>query len=192
MATAVLSLLVKKASGIVDFANTIMNGGSAIANIDESHAEVHRGMSYTGGKVGTALGSGAKFYFIGQNNNPDGKSIHLTAAFASSAAVIVRTIATAGRTGGVTVLTVNRKTGLLDSGVATWWGATPDESSPTVIKEVYVPGGSGPHPLGGRGGNSGERIVPVDSFIGLEIENVSGSELDFFSIDFDFYLADPE
>lgn len=193
MTTPVMSLMVRKADGtLVDLGEAVMNAGSSMAMLDEPHAEIHRGMTYAGGKVEADLGIGGKFYMIGQNNNPDGMDIHLTAAFSASEAAIVRTLGVTGRTGGTEVLSVNRKTGLADSGVQAWWGTTPDDSAPIVVKETYLPGGSGPLALGGQAALRGERIVCCGDFIGLEIENVGIAVMDYLAIEWDFYLADPD
>ena len=136
-----------------------------------------------------ATGTGASFCMIAQNNNPDGMDIHLTAGFSASGDVIVRTLGVTGRVGGASVLSYNRKTGATDSGIDGWWGATPEDSSPLVIKEVFIPGGSGPLALGGAATLTAERIVHPGQFIGLEIENVSGATLDHLSVEWDFYLA---
>lgn len=188
----VYELLVRKADGSkVDIGEAIMNAGSSIATLDEAHAEIHRGMMYAGGKVSTNLASGAFFYFIGQNNNSNNMDIHLTAAFAASGDVIVRTIGVTGRIGGASVNSFNRKTATLDSGVDAWWGCTPQDSSPIVVKEAFIPGGSGPLALGGQSVLRAERIVSVGNWIGLEIENVSGGTIDDLGVEWDFYLADP-
>ncbi len=192
MVTPVMSLIVRKADGtLVDLGEAVMNAGSSMAMLDEPHAEIHRAMAYAGGKVHADLGVGAKFYMLGQNNNPDGMDIHLTAAFSASEAAIVRTIGVTGRTGGTEVTSYNRKTGLTDSGVDAWWGAVPDDSAHVVVKETFLPGGSGPLALGGQAALRGERIVGAGSWIGLEIEKVGLVVMDFLAIEWDFYLADP-
>jgi hypothetical protein len=192
MATEVYKLIVQKPDGShVDLASAILNEGSGWAVIDEPHAEIHRGMTYAGGKIFQDLGVGAKFYMVGQNNNPDGMDMHLTAAFSASEAAIVRTIGVTGRTGGAEVLSVNRRTGAVDSGVQAWWDTTPDDSAPVIVKETYLPGGSGPLALGGQAALRGERIVGVGNWIGLEIENVGLVVMDYLAIEWDFYLADP-
>lgn len=188
----VYEFFVRKSDGSkVDVSEAIMNAGSGIATLDEAHAEIHRGMAYAGGKVGVDLANAAKFYIIGQNNNPAGKSLHVTAAFAASGDVVVRTLGVAGGSGGSSELTYNRKTGLTDSGVTVLWGATPD-SGFIVVKESLIPGGTGPQALGGQSTLRAERIVPAGGWIALEIENVSGSNIDDYGVEWDFYLADPE
>jgi hypothetical protein len=169
-----------------------MNAGTGFAILQEEHAEIHRGMAYTAGKVNTAgLADGAKFYVIGQNNNVNGKVMHVTAGFSASAAAIVRTLGgVTGRSGGQAALTYNRKTGLTDSGLDVWWGATPDSGFST-IKETYLPGGTGPQALGGDVSFRAERILAAGgTWLGLEVENVSGGVMDYFGIEWDFYLAD--
>lgn len=184
------NLLVRKPNGdIVNLGLAMIDGGSAFTTIDKSHAAIHGSMAYAGGRVGTALGNGAKFYLIGQNNNTDGKSLHVSAAFSSSHAAIIRTLSgVTGVTGGAAEESYNRKSGLTDSGVDVNWGGTPDSGS-SSIKETYIPGGSGPQALGGQAITFAERIVPAEAWIGLEIENVSGGVMDHFGIEWDFYLA---
>lgn len=188
-----LELFIRKSDGsIVNLADAIMNDGSGLATLNEVHAEIHRGMTYAGGKVGTGLADSATFCLVGQNNNPEGKDVHVTAAFAATGHVIVRTLGgITGKTGGAATGSYNRKNGLTDSGVDVFWGAVPD-SGASSIKESFLPGGFGPLALGGEVTFRAERIVPVGAWIGLEIENVSGQELDHYGIEWDFYLADPE
>ena len=189
MGDPVYKLLILKADGSkVNLGDAVMNEGSSLAVLAEEHAEIHRGMTYAGGKVKVDLGDGAKFYLIGQNNNLAQKSLHLTAAFAASGNTVVRTIGVTGRTGGSAVNSVNRKTGLIDSGVDAWWDTDPEDSSPVVVKEVFIPGGTGPHALGGQAALYAERIIPFGGWIGLEVENVSGQVLDYLSVEWDFYL----
>lgn len=188
----VYQIIVLKPDGTkVDLGEAIMNEGSALAVLSEEHAEIHRGMAYAGGKIHADLASGGKFYMIGQNNNTEEKDIHLTAAFAASADTIVRTLGVTGRIGGSAVNSFNRKTGALDSGVQAWFNTLPLDSSPVVVKEVFIPGGSGPQALGGQAALYAERIISFEEWIGLEIENVSGQVLEYLSIEWEFYLSDP-
>lgn len=190
MSRPTLKLLVRRPDGTIsDLGLAVIDGGSAFTIIEKTHAQIHNGMAYAGGKVGAALGASAMFYLVGQNNNPDGKSLHISAAFSASAAVIVRTLGgITGKTGGSSEPSYNRKTGLTDSGVDVFWGATPD-SGASSIKETYIPGGGGPQALGGQALTFAERIVPAGAWIGIEVENVSGAEIDHFGVEWDYYLA---
>jgi hypothetical protein len=182
-------LLVRKPDNtIVDIGGLFIDGGNSLVSIDKSHAQAHNGVAYTGGKVKAALGDGDKFYIIGQNNNSEGKSVHVSAAVSASASVIVRTLGNiTGRSSGAEVESYNRKTGLGDSGIDIYWDTTPDSGFASV-KETYVPGGVGPHALGASV-QFAERIIANGNWVGLEIENVSGGILAYLSVDWDFYLA---
>jgi hypothetical protein len=189
----IMQMFIKKTNGkIVDVASAILNKGSGVSILPEEQAEIHRGNAYAGGEVGVNLGVGDSFYILGRNNNSEGKRIHVTAAVSVSADAIVRTLGgVTGQSGGSAKASYNRKTGLTDSGVEVWWGATPD-SGYSSVKGVFLPGGTGPLSLGGSVTFRAERIVEAGDWIGLEIENVSGLVMAHYGIEWDFYLADPD
>lgn len=174
----------------VEVNRDVMNSGSSRAVMAEEHAEIHMGNSYTGGMINTGLGTGLSLLMAANNANSD-KEIHIVAAIATSGDVIVRTWGgITGCIGGSAALSYNRLTGLTDSGVAGSFGCT-SLTGGLAIKEAFIPGGSGPLALGGQSGFRAERIVKVNSWLGLEVENVSGGSLAHVSIEWDFYLADP-
>lgn len=183
------NLYIRRPDGaIVNLGLAAIDGGSAFTTIDKAHAQIHNGVSYTGGKVGVDLGAGASTFIAVKNNTVD-KTAHFLMDFSFSTESIVRIFnGIEDQSGGSLEGSTNRKTGAVDSGIQIYWGATLD-SGVSAFKETYSPGGSGPFAAGGELPFASEHVLLPGEWMAWEIENANSATMDYYGAYWDFYLA---
>lgn len=178
---------------VVEPPMAIMPGSKSSASATALQRLIVDGKSFSGGKrytVGTS--SSIKFAI---NNLQSDKDLHipLIIVSTSSEAYVDTWGGFTGITGGTEEKSYNRNKGALETTIADVFSNVTsfDGGTPTVVKESYIPGGSGPLALGSAGTPfTATRIIAGDGWAGLEITNPSASSAMTIGVEWEYHESD--